>query len=344
LLKTSDHKDEILVMLRRSPGEYLSGRFLAESLGLGREVVYHAVWELRQFGYDIESDRRLGYRYRAAPDLLIASEIREGLKTKLLGKRVICYRALGSTNEVGKQLADSGAPEGTLIVAEEQTRGRGRFGRAWHSPPKCGLYFTLILRPPVPPPRTPALSIIAALSVVEALRGLWEIEPLTKWPNDVLLNRKKVCGILTELLTRGNGVDSVIVGVGINVNHKEEDFPKNLRNQATSIRIEVGREVSRLSTLRRFLLEFEGGYLRFLESGLGSFREHYRRCSAVLGRSVKIRYGNKMLSGTAEDIGEEGSLVLRKGGRRVILPAGEITRLGGSSDRYALSPRRERMV
>jgi len=330
LSEVSEHQDEILTLLRQSPGEYVSGRFLAESLGLKREGVYQTISQLRQFGYQIESDRRLGYRYRTAPDLLIASEIREGLKTKLFAKRIVSYRTLGSTNDVAKQLADSGAPEGTLIVAEEQTKGRGRLGRSWHSPPKCGLYFTLILRPPIPPAKAPALSICAALAVIDSLRELFGIQVFTKWPNDVLINRKKVCGILTELVTRGNGVDSVIVGVGMNVNNKREDFPKDLRKTATSLAIELGEEVSRLEVLKRFLLEFERDYLLFSNSGLAPFRNHYRECSAVLGRSVKIRCGDKLLSGIAEDIDEEGSLILKKGRRRLFLPGGEITHFENS--------------
>jgi BirA family biotin operon repressor/biotin-[acetyl-CoA-carboxylase] ligase len=330
MTQVSEHQAEVLTLLRQSPGEYISGRFLAEGLGLEREAVYHAISQLRQFGYRIESDRRLGYRYKTAPDLLLASEIQEGLKTKLFAKKMASYRTLGSTNEVAKQLADAGAPEGTLIVAEQQTRGKGRFGRSWHSPPRCGLYFTLILRPLIPPAKAPALSICAALGVVDTLRGLFGIEVFTKWPNDVLVNRKKVCGILTELVTRGNGVDSVIVGVGMNVNNRKEDFPKDLRKSATSLAIELGEEVSRLRVLKRFLLEFERGYLRFSRSGLAPFRNHYRECSTVLGRSVKIRCGDKLQSGIAEDIDEEGSLILRKGRTRLLLPSGEITHFENS--------------
>jgi len=325
LSKVPDHQDEILTILRKSPDRYLSGRLLAESLGLRREAVYQTISQLRQFGYQIESDRRLGYKYKSAPDLLIETEIQEGLKTKVFARRILSYRTLGSTNDIARQLADSGAPEGTLIVAEEQTRGRGRFGRRWHSPPGCGLYFTLILRPAILPARAPALSICAALGVVDSLREFFGIVVSTKWPNDVLINRRKVCGILTELVTRGNGVDSVLVGVGMNVNHREEDFPRNLRKTATSLAIELKEGVSRLGVLKRFLLEFERTYIQFSKSGLTPFKDRYRECSVVLGRSVKVRFGDKLLTGIAEDISEEGSLILRKGKRTVFLPGGEIT-------------------
>jgi BirA family biotin operon repressor/biotin-[acetyl-CoA-carboxylase] ligase len=226
---------------------------------------------------------------------------------------------------LGFRLAETKAEEGTLIVAEEQTKGKGRMGRGWYSPPRLGLWMTLILRPDIPPFKAPGLSICAGLALAQAIREMTGIEAKTKWPNDCLVDGKKVGGILLELSAELDRTNFVIVGIGVNVNHSVKNFPTDLAQTATSIKIKLGKEISRLALLISFLEKFERIYLDFKKNGLAPQREMIKSFSSLLGKKVVVKFGKEKMEGMAEDIDDNGSLVIKtKKGERV-LTAGEVT-------------------
>jgi len=318
--------EELLSQLRKK-GEFLSAEKLAQDLKINLKELKPAKRALEKWGYKIESDSKKGYRLVKIPDLLLPMEIKHDLKSKILGREIHSYQALKSTNDLAFDLAEAEAPEGTLVVAEKQSKGKGRLGRSWFSPPKLGIWMSLILRPSILPSQAPGLSIAASLALVLTTQELTGLPAFIKWPNDVIVNNRKFCGILTELSAELDKINFVILGVGVNVNHTEKDFPKNLRNIATSLRVEKGESVSRVDFLKIFLEKFEKIYLQYKKTGLLTFKEECLRHSYLLGKKIKIQAGSEILEGKAENLDDNGALILRtKEGLRTIT-AGDVSLL-----------------
>ncbi len=325
---TSDRDDQILRLLRETCGQYLAASSLSHRLSLSHAAIERHVDELRRQGYEIEAHPHLGYRFLSSPDVLLSREIRHGLQTSVMGRQVYSYRRVRSTNEVASRIAQRGGSEGTMVVAEEQTAGRGRLGRAWHSPPGVGLWFSLILRPKVDPGRISTLAICGALAVAETVYERTHLPVQVKWPNDVMVRERKLAGVLTETQAELSRVRFVILGVGINVNLKIQELPERLRHRATSIQEELGRSVCRLDLLRDLLRKFEQMYGQFQEHGLAPFLNRWQQLSSILGRRVRVRRGVYDISGLAVDIDPTGALVLEEDdGRRERLLAGDVTLL-----------------
>jgi len=239
------------------------------------------------------------------------SQLQDGLRTKRLGRSILFSREIDSTNKSAKELALDGAREGTVVIAETQTKGRGRLGREWVSP-TGGLWFSLILRPKLRPSEAVKLTFVAGLAVAKVLREMFDLKVETKWPNDVLVNGRKICGILTEMNTTGETVNFVVVGVGVNTNFDvEKAFPEHLRRVATSLENELGRKV-RLEELFRGLLErLENLYELFTKEGFNSILEEWKNHAGFLGRQVEVTSPTEKLSGLALDVDHDGALVLR---------------------------------
>jgi BirA family biotin operon repressor/biotin-[acetyl-CoA-carboxylase] ligase len=237
--------------------------------------------------------------------------LQEDLRTKRFGKNIIFLREIGSTNDLAKELAGYEAVEGTVVVAETQIAGRGRLGREWFSP-VGGLWFSVVLRPELKPAEAVRLVFVAGLAVAEVLRELYGLKAETKWPNDVLVNGRKVCGILTEMSTIGETVNYVIVGVGVNANFDvEKTFPEDLKTVATSLENELGRKV-RLEELFKVLLEkLENVYGLFLEEGFGPVLEKWKMYAGFLNCQVEVASGTEKWVGLASDVENDGSLILR---------------------------------
>ncbi len=318
-------EEELVAVLEKNSRRFLTTKDVSLKLRVHPYVVYQAVRELRRWGFHIQSERGKGYRLVESPDLILPAKIKKNLRTKVFGKKVYSYRKVGSTNLLGLRLAETNAEEGTLIVAEEQTKGKGRMGRSWYSPPGLGLWMSLILRPDIPPFKAPGLSICAGLALAQAIREMTGIEAKIKWPNDCLIDGKKVGGILLELSAELDRIDFVIVGIGVNVNHSANDLPKHLAHTATSIRIQLGKPVSRLALSNLFLEKFEKIYLDFKKNGLCSQKETIQNLSSLLGKKVTVKFGKERIEGTAQEIDESGSLLIKtKRGQRVVT-AGEVT-------------------
>jgi len=256
------------------------------------------------------------------PPAIKVDKVQEELKTHFIGKYIFFTREIGSTNDWAKELAEMGAPEGTVAIAETQTAGRGRLSRKWHSP-KGGLWFSMILKPDLKPSETVKLVFWASLAVAETLRGLYGLKAEVKWPNDVLVDGRKVCGILLETKTVGEKVDYVVVGVGINANFKvEKELPPELWETATSLENTFGKQIALEPLLKALLEKLENLYQTFLKEGFTSILAKWKTFASFLGCEVEVYSGNEKLEGLASDVDGEGALVLRlKGGslRRVFV-------------------------
>lgn len=316
----------VLQELRRRQKDHQTVGCLCDRLALSPREVTGAIRELQRQGYEIEQHPGLGYRLITAPDRLSPPEIRHRLRTNLMGHAVHSYRSVRSTNRVASELSRNGASEGTLVLAEEQLAGKGRLGRSWYSPPGLGLWMSLIVRPRVPADRVFQVAICGALAVAETVLARYPLDVRVKWPNDVLVGSAKLAGVLVETQWNGPDARAVVLGMGINVNHRDEDFPRCLRQRATSLRRELGRPVDRLNLLADLLARFEKIYLQFQDRGLAPFVERWRQLSAVLGRPVTVRVGASSFRGLAADIDSQGALVVTcsNGDRRRFL-AGDVS-------------------
>lgn len=316
---------DVLILLKRERERFLTSRDIAEALSITRNNVYDTIAYLRESGYEIEANRREGYRLLNIPDILSPVEIVSGLKTKKLGYRVYSYNSVGSTNDLAHDLAKTGFPEGTLVIAESQTRGKGRLGRNWHSPKGSGLYFSLIVRPNIAPDRVAGLSLVAGLAIVRAIRTLAGIEAQTKWPNDVLFQAKKLAGVLVEMAAELDRVNYLIVGCGINVGHQRKDFPFSLQRKATSLKIITKEKFSRVALLQLILKEFEKLYENFIAYGFDYLSEELLNSSAIMGKRITLRIGNEKVTGKAVGFDNLGQLVVKNKKGLMSYSAGEVT-------------------
>jgi len=252
------------------------------------------------------------------------NEIRGKLKTSFIGKTLIYHQEVSSTNEVAKKLAKEGFVQGTVVLAETQTRGRGRLGREWFSP-KGGLWFSIILRPEIEPKNLHCLTFAAATATSKTLRNLYGLKAEIKWPNDVLIGGRKICGILTEARTKLKKVDFAVVGVGINANIDMEEFPYSLQEKATSLKAELGRTVNLEALFCNLLLQIENSYLRMLNQGFHTILGELRNLAMFLGKQVEIVSFGESFIGVAEEVDEAGALILRlQNGRKKRIVAGDL--------------------
>lgn len=246
-----------------------------------------------------------------------AEAIRSGLPTKRIGHFIVALEEVGSTNDAVAKLAESGAPEGTAVVAEQQLRGRGRLGRHWESPKGVGIWTSVLLRPFIPSPQAPFLSLLAAVAAAEAIEETTSLPVQIKWPNDLFLEERKAGGILAELSVEGMSIRHLVLGIGINVNHCPDDFSVELRPSAVSLRMALGRPVPRLSLLRSLYLKLDYWYDRFLVEGSRLVLDQYRRRCLTLGKAVEVKSEDGVFLGDAVDLGPGGELLVK-------LPSGEV--------------------
>ena len=316
-------KAEILALLRES-GEFVSGQELCSRFGVTRAAVWKAIGQLRKEGYEIEAVQNRGYKLVAA-EVYGENELRSRIRTAWAGAELHFHRITGSTNLLAKQAGEEGAPHGALFVADEQTAGRGRRGRSWQSPPGANIYFTILLRPDFAPDRASMLTLVMAHSVAEALERLTGLEPEIKWPNDVLLDDKKICGILTEMSLEREYIQYVVCGVGINV--ADQDFPEGVREHATAVETVWGRRVSKGVLLQYVMEAFEKDYDAFAAAGdLSPLLESYNRRLVNLGRRVRVLDPKGEWEGTARGANARGELLVEdEAGTVTEVYAGEVS-------------------
>jgi BirA family transcriptional regulator, biotin operon repressor / biotin---[acetyl-CoA-carboxylase] ligase len=304
----SEIRKKLLDAFSNNDDQYLSGQTLADTIGCSRTAIWKHIEELRKDGFELEAIRNKGYRIVKTPERVSADEIRLGLKTKFLGQTIHYEDTVDSTQRVAHRLAYDQSMEGTVVVAEEQTLGRGRMERKWYSPKYTGIWMSIILRPKIPLPKAPQLTLIAAVAVVQAIEELTELTPQIKWPNDILINGKKMTGILTELQAEADQINSVIIGMGINVNQKLEDFPIELREIATSLANEQGVYFSRSAMIRSVLTHLEKLYFLYIEKGFLPIKILWESYAISIGKTIKARTLSNVFEGKALGITDDGVL------------------------------------
>ena len=324
-------KERILRALRESSEGYISGAALCEEFGVSRQAVWKNIATLKENGYGIESVTNKGYRLVSVPDILYEPDILSRLPEDCLCRRVECFEMLDSTNTKAKQLAELGAEEGTLVVAENQTAGKGRRGRGWASEPGVGIWMTLLLRPSLPPAKVSGITLLSALALTKALCEVCDVRAEIKWPNDVIVDKKKICGILTEMSSEENYIHYAVVGIGINVNTTK--FPEEIEESAGSILGQTGIRVNRCELLASVVQHFCRYYEQFnREQDLSSFIEDYNAVLANLGREVKVYYGmvenaaeGQTDTGIARGIDSDGALLVEIDGQIRRILSGEVS-------------------
>lgn len=317
------NEEMILSFLAEGGADYISGATLSDKLGLSRTAVWKHVETLRRLGYGIEAQPARGYRLMKVPDRLTPLEVAPLLSTRDLGRTLHHFESLASTNVQAFELAQEGALHGEVVIAESQTAGKGRRGRAWISPAGKNLSMSVILRPEIPPTRAPELTLVAAVALAETLTEAGAVAQI-KWPNDVQLDGRKVAGILTELSADTERVHFIVLGIGVNLNTDASDFPDDVRDLATSVKLARAQTVPRALFTAALLTRLEAWLDRWQEEGFGPVRAAWKAASSTLGKDVLVRSDAKELRGIAEDIDESGALMLRVDGRLERVLAGDV--------------------
>ena len=314
----------LLTLLAENATIIISGARIAKEIGVSRSTVWRWVERLRGLGVKVKGQPASGYFLEQVPDILTPNMLKQRLKGSLFGKRIYHFFKTDSTNRVALELGHAGEPEGAVVLAEEQTAGRGRAGRMWSSERAAGIYVTLLLRPKLAPVQASLLTMMAGLSAHAAVEAVTGLAVDLKWPNDLIIRGKKVGGILTEMHAEPGQVRFVIVGIGLNVN--QEKFPGELASIATSLRLETGKPQSRMELLVRLLREFESDYNRMLREGVASVVKRFEVISSYAhGKRVRVTNGTESYLGTTAGLGPEGLLqVERDDGRVVTVIAGDV--------------------
>ncbi len=305
-------------------GEWCSGAEVARRIGVSRTAVWKKIEMLRERGYSIEATAGRGYRLLGGPDRLLPGEIRRHVSARRFGAEIVHREEVDSTNRLAGELAREGAAEGTVVVAESQTAGRGRLGRTWTSPSHLNLYLSIVLRPAVAPADVTSLSLVAALAVAEAVLASTGLRSGIKWPNDVLLGERKVCGILTEMDAEADRVRFLILGIGVNLNATTRDFPPELRRKASSLRIAARRRIDRAAFAGNLLDQLELFYDRFVGGGFPAVQEAYDAYHCLPGRRVRVDGGGNP-RGVVRGVAPDGALLVETSDGVVRVSAGEVS-------------------
>ncbi|MBP3950619.1 biotin--[acetyl-CoA-carboxylase] ligase [Bacillus suaedae] len=303
-------KEQLLKIFNEHEGQYVSGEKISEALGCSRTAIWKHIDALRKSGYELQSAPRKGYRLIKKGDSIQPHDIKSSLTTKRLGQEQTYFESTESTQIIAHKLAQEGVNEGHLVVANEQTSGKGRLARKWYSRAGASISMSVILRPKLSPQETPQLTLLTAVAVVRAIKKQTGLSADIKWPNDVLLNGKKVVGILTEMQADPDFVHSVIIGIGINVNHHATDLDSEILGIATSLAIEKGSDVDRAALISVILLELETLYELYLTDGFSTIRTLWETHSNSIGTYLTAKTAKSSIYGFAKGISDEGCLLL----------------------------------
>ena len=304
--------------------DFISGQEISEKLGVSRQAVWKSINALKEKGYEIQSVTNRGYRLVSSPNYLNESSLKSLLHNKIIGKNLIVLDSVNSTNDDLKKLGNEGCENGTVVAAREQTRGKGRLGRTWQSKKDDGIAFSVLLRPNVAPSEVSAITPLAGLAVCKAIREYTKLDCVIKWPNDIIIGRKKLVGILTEMSAEFDAVEYVITGIGINVDHTS--FPEEIAFKATSLLLETGRHIDKNEFLACVLEHLENEFVKNnLELTPTALSEYTDLCATV-GRSVTFQRGTRRISGMAVGVSEHGELkVMMSDGTISLVNSGEVT-------------------
>ena len=306
---------EILRELYLVAEKGISGATLAERMGVSRAAVWSRIDELRKAGFEIEASPHLGYRLVSSPRCLMGDDLMARLPEEIVvGRQIQVFKETASTNELAERLGRDGVEEGAVVLSEFQSKGRGRLGRTWLSPGGKGILMSVLLRPDLRPPEVTRLTVIGATAVVRAIERCTSLSPSIKWPNDVMMGSRKLAGILTEMSAELDRVRYVIIGIGLNVNQTEEDFPRELDGVSGSLLLESGVEVDRAALATAMIEELDQDYHRVINGRFKEVAEEWQSKCSTLGCQVTVRYGDSVVNGLAEAIDEDGALLVRTDG------------------------------
>ncbi len=319
-------KEKVLKLLKDNKSQFISGQEISHQLNVSRTAIWKYINALKEESYEIESVSRKGHKLISTPDILNYEEISEYLTTQYVGREIYYFDSIDSTNIKAKDLAYNNEADGTVVIAEEQNQGRGRLGRNWSSPKKMGIWMSIILKPQIEPQDAVKVTQVAAAAVWKAIAQMG-IKTQIKWPNDIVLNGKKICGILTEMSGELNRLNYLVVGIGINTNTNKEDFPEEIRNMATSIKAETSKEMERKKLLASVLNNFEALYDQLINHS--SIEEALIICkenSALIGKNVRLIIKGEVKEVEAMDINEDGELIVKdKEGNTSKVISGEVS-------------------
>lgn len=317
-------KEEILRLLRSADG-YISGQELCNRFGVSRTAVWKTINQLKEAGYEIEAQQNKGYRLMAAPDLMTEAEIKSLMHTEWVAKEVLYFDTIDSTNTKAQELAEKGYPSGTLVVADKQESGKGRRGRSWVSPSGTGIFMTLMIKPDINPNNASMLTLVAALAVAKAITSVTGEEALIKWPNDIVVNSKKVCGILTEMNAQFDYINHIVVGIGINVHN--ESFPEEISQMASSLMIEAGgKRFHRAQIIAETMSYFEQYYDTFLKTqDLSALVREYDELLVNMNKAVRVLDPKEPFDGKAMGITPKGELIVDTWESRKLVSSGEVS-------------------
>lgn len=317
-------KEEILRLLRSADG-YISGQELCNRFGVSRTAVWKAINQLKEAGYEIEAQQNKGYRLMAAPDLMTEAEIKSLMHTEWVAKEVLYFDTIDSTNTKAQELAEKGYQSGTLVVADKQESGKGRRGRSWVSPSGTGIFMTLMIKPDINPNNASMLTLVAALAVAKAITNVTGEEAMIKWPNDIVVNGKKVCGILTEMNAQFDYINHIVVGIGINVHN--ESFPEEISQMASSLMIEAGgKRFHRAQIIAETMSYFEQYYDTFLKTqDLSALVREYDKLLVNRNKSVRVLDPKEPFDGKAMGITPKGELIVDTWESRKLVSSGEVS-------------------
>ncbi len=316
-------KSEILEALRETDG-YVSGQDLCNKFGVSRTAVWKAIKQLKEAGYEIEAVPNKGYHIVSAPDLMNKVELESIRNTTWAGQEIYYYDVTDSTNIRAKELAEEGHPSGTLVVADRQEAGRGRRGRSWDSPPGTGIFMTLLLKPEMNPNHASMLTLVAAMAVARAISKCAGTEALIKWPNDIVIGGKKICGILTEMSAQFDFINHIVIGIGINVHN--EHFPEEIAETAGSIFLQTGKRIRRAELIEQILEQFEHYYAIFMETeDLSGLVREYNSILVNMNKSVRVLDPKEPFEGKAMGITKKGELIVDTWESRKMVSSGEVS-------------------
>lgn len=316
-------KTELLTVLREAD-DYVSGQDLCEKFGVSRTAVWKGINQLKEAGYEIEAVQNKGYKLISVPDSLSEEELKSIRRTEWVGQEIFYLPVVDSTNTKAKQLAEEGYPSGTLVVAEQQDAGKGRRGRSWESPRGTGIFMTLMLKPDINPNNASMLTLVAALAVSAGITKCTGRPAGIKWPNDIVMNGKKVCGILTEMSAQFDYVNHIVIGIGINVHN--DVFPEEISHMATSLYLETKEHFNRAALIEEIWEQFEHYYAVFLETeDLSGLVKEYNAHLVNMHQSVKVLDPKEPFEGKAMGINLRGELIVDTWESRKLVSAGEVS-------------------
>lgn len=324
-MKNPAPRETILSLFSQTPDGFVSGERISAKLGISRTAVWKHIGNLRQAGYVIEAIPSRGYQLLQSPDILMPESIQAGLDSQRVGSLVRCFDETDSTNSQACRLGDEGGEDGLVVIADRQSSGKGRMGRQWESPGGVNLYASILLRPAILPFEAPKLTFLSAVAVCRTITNCTGLRPTVKWPNDILLNGAKVAGLLNEMSSETDQVHYVVLGIGVNLNMRDDQFPADLRYPATSLAIAAGQPVSRLDFTRSLLQEIDTLYQTYLEQGSVPIMSAWTDLCDLTGKPVQVDCNEVQIEGTMTGLAEDGALLVQtKTGKIESIYAGDV--------------------